>query len=350
MLHFDKLKKWLKINDTLKMMEKETRGIISTKDIYKGDIIMEIPYKYLIELTYCTKYISKFIHKEFESTNSIIAVYILLESLNNKTKWKYYFDSLPNDFNNYIYFYKKNKMDLLKNSTMMCKDTQNFSYNIDNIKKDSLIAYNELKQNNKLPKKYLDINEFTNLFIKYRIIVDSRAFTYEKKNEFEVGLVPYADLFNHSYSSNIYWYFDDTKKAFIVQAFEDIKSNSEIFFSYGEKSNIQLVIHYGFSLKNNPYSDLSFMYKNKKITLSKNSNLDLILNLFQFIEYKNQIIKYLQKKLLLHQEYIKKTRDYNIRNILNDEIQIIRTVLDGPKHPIVDSMTQIDISKNLNFD
>ena len=90
MYKFDKLKKWMNIKDNLVIMDKETRGIMCTEDIHKGDIVMEIPSKYLIELSFCTKYIKKFLNHDFENTNSIIAIYLLLESLNSKTKWKHY--------------------------------------------------------------------------------------------------------------------------------------------------------------------------------------------------------------------------------------------------------------------
>ena len=345
MSKFDKLKKWLNIKDNLIMMDKDTRGIMSTKDIHKGDIIMEIPSKYLIELSYCTKYVSKILDHTFDNTNSIIAIYLLLESLNSKTKWKHYIDVFPEDFSSYIFYYDKDKKELLKHSTMMCKDIYYYEYTVNNVKNDALVVYEVLKK--RLPEKYLNIKEFVNLFIKFRIIVDSRTFSYEKNNEIENGMCPYADLFNHSNKSNIFWYFDDNKKSFIVQAFEDIKKNSEIYFSYGDRSNVHLVIHYGFTLKNNPYSDLSFMFRNNKITSSKNSNLDFILELFNFIQYKDKIIKYLREKLLLHEASIKKTKDYNIRNILHDEIRILRSVLNNPKHS--KKMNHIDISKNLNY-
>jgi hypothetical protein len=35
MIGFENLRKWLKTNDSLQMLEKDSRGIISTKDIKK---------------------------------------------------------------------------------------------------------------------------------------------------------------------------------------------------------------------------------------------------------------------------------------------------------------------------
>ena len=326
MINFQNLRKWLKINDSLQMLEKDSRGIISTKDIKKDDIVMEIPSKYLIELTQVKKYVSKYLKHDFDNTNSIIAVYLLLESFNDKTKWKEYLDIMPKDFSHYVHFYDKKKLELLKDTTMMCKDSYNFKYNIDNIKKDAIIVYYALKEINKIPSEYLKMTEFIKLFVKFRIIVDSRAFNYEKKNKDETGLVPYADLLNHSTNCNTTWYFDDSKKAFIVKATKDIKKNTEIYDSYGAKSNLKLVTYYGFSIKNNPHSDMSFTYKGNLITLEKKSNLKKILETYDLLKYKEKIAEYLKEKLLAQKSAVRETDDINIRNILEDEIRIIQSI------------------------
>ena len=333
MNNFDILKKWLKIkDDNLQMFEKGSRGLFSTKDINKGDIIMQIPLKYLIELSTIEKSIKsmksmKSIKCDFNNTNSTIASYILLESLNKKSKWKKYLDTFPQDLSEYIHFYKKDKMRLLQESSIMCKDSLNIKDVIEEITNEGIIFYESLKDKNILPKEYSDINNFIKLFMKFRIYVDSRTFQYKKYNNDESALVPYADLLNHSNKSNTYWYFDDIKKSFIVQAIEDIPKNCEIFDSYGNKSNIRLVIFYGFSIKNNPYSQLVFTYKDNLITLDKKSDLESILLYYNLYKYRKYIISFLEKKLLSHMENIKKTDDYNIKNILNDEIVIIKKML-----------------------
>lgn len=333
MNHFDSIKKWLKIkNDNLQMFQKGSRGLFSTKDINKGDIIMQIPVKYLIELSSIEKSIKSMISmismkSNFNNSNSTIASYILLESLNEKSKWKIYLDTFPQDLSEYIHFYKKDKMRLLQESSIMCKDSVNIKDVIEEITNEGNILYESLKDKNILPKEYSDINDFIKLFMKFRIYVDSRIFKYKKYNNDESALVPYADLLNHSNKSNTYWYFDDIKKSFIVQATEDIPKNYEIFDSYGDKSNVRLVIFYGFSIKNNPHSQLSFTYKNNLITLDKKSDLESILLNNNFYKYKKYIILFLEKKLFSHMKNIKKTEDYNIKNLLNDEIMIIKKIL-----------------------
>jgi len=321
---FNKLRTWLKLkNDNLRMLEKDSRGLYSTKDIQKGTIIMQIPSKYLIELSP----IEKIIKDDFNNSNSTIASYLLLESLNEKSKWKKYLDTFPKDLSEYIHYYKKDKMQLLKGSSIMCKESRNIKDVMEEIISEGKIFYESLKNKNKLPKDYVEIKDFIQLFMKFRIYVDSRIFKYKKYNNDESALVPYADLLNHSNKSNTYWYFDDKKDSFIVQATEDIPKNSEIFDSYGSKSNVQLVIYYGFSIKNNPHSQLTFTYKNNLITLDKKSKLESMLYAYNLYKYKIHIIELLKKKLLLHTENIKKTDDYNIKNLLHDEITIIKKML-----------------------
>lgn len=321
---FDKLRTWLKVkNDNLRMFEKNSRGLYSTKDIQKGSIIMQIPSKYLLELSI----VEKIIKDDFNNSNSSIAAYLLLESLNEKSKWKKYLDTFPKDLSEYIHYYKKDKMQLLNHSSIMCKESRNIKDVMEEIISEGKIFYESLKNKNKLPKGYIEIKDFLQLFMKFRIYVDSRAFNYRKHNNDESALVPYADLLNHSNKSNTYWYFDDKKDSFIVQATEDIAKNSEIFDSYGSKSNVQLVIYYGFSIKNNPHSQLAFTYKNNLITLNKKSDLESILQSYALYKYKKHIMELLKKKLLLHTQNIEKTDDYNIKNLLHDEIMIIRKML-----------------------
>lgn len=336
---FNKLRTWLKVkNDNLRMLEKNSRGLYSIKDIKKDDIIMQIPSKYLIELSTVIFSLSRFYSDKlivenitynfnFKNNNSIIASYLLLENLNKKSKWKKYLDTFPKDLSEYIHYYKKDKMQLLKNSSIMCKESTNIKNIIEEIISDAEIFYQFLKNINELPKDYSEIKNFIKLFMKFRIYVDSRNFNYTKYNNSEYGLVPYADLLNHSNKPNTNWYFDDKKDSFIVQATEDISKNTEISDSYGSKSNIIFVIYYGFSIKNNPYSNLTFIYKNNLIILDKKSDLESILYEYNLYKYKKHITKLLGRKLLLHTQNIKKTDDYNIKNLLNDEIMIIKKML-----------------------
>ncbi|KAF9311405.1 hypothetical protein BG003_007444 [Podila horticola] len=87
----------------------------------------------------------------------------------------------------------------------------------------------------------------------------------ESENELELGddlhMVPYLDFANHANQSNIRWQVDEQglrvwgNEHLILT--EDAKE-PEVFLSYGEKPNTELLFLYGFTLKDNPTKFLTF--------------------------------------------------------------------------------------------
>ena len=323
MSNFISLRKWLKSsNDNLKMYKKGTRGIYCTKDIKEGDIIMKISPKYIIEFSKIYNKISEKLYNK----NSYIATYLFIKANQSHSFWHTYLDSMPKDLNEYIYFYDKEKLKLLKNTSMMCKGTYNFNSHMKNIKSDSKIIYKWLLEKKLMPLKYKNYKDFFPVFLKYRILVCSRVFGYNKYNEEELGLVPYADLLNHSDKPNTKWYFDDDLDAFVVVATKDIKKNSEIYDSYGAKTNFELMLYYGFSIKNNPYSTLNFMIDDVLVEADHDSKLK---ELYSYGVSERTIKNKLKSILKDHESKMKKNNitDNNIINIYNDEVSIIKKLL-----------------------
>jgi hypothetical protein len=160
------------------------------------------------------------------------------------------------------------------------------------------------------------------LIVNFETAYCSRIFSYDKNNINENGIVPYADLLNHSQNANTTWYYDNTKNVFVVEATENIKKKTEIYDSYGHKTNMQLLLYYGFTIKNNKLSELNFVYKNKLLTIHYNTNIT------ELIADKNVINK-LKKILEHHTTKIKNNeiKDNNILNIYNDEINLIKKIL-----------------------
>lgn len=319
MSNFNSLKKWLKLeNDNLRMYKKDSRGIYSTKDIKKDDIIIRIPSKYIIEFS---KIDNNKLSSMLYNKNSYVATYLLLKAQKDTTFWKTYLESMPKTLNEYIYFYSKTKLALLKHTTMMSNGVYNFKNHMKNIVTDSKIIYKWLLQKNLLPEKCNNYKTFFPMFLYFRILVCSRIFGYSKKNKDEIGMVPYADLFNHSENPNTHWYFDDKLDSFIVKSTCDIKKNSEIYDSYGAKTNNELMMYYGFTIKNNINSNLSVSHNNSVYEFDHNS--DKISDNHESL--KNKLKKILQSHL--HNSKKKEHVDNNILNIYNDEITIINKIL-----------------------
>ena len=54
------------------------------------------------------------------------------------------------------------------------------------------------------------------------MMASSRAFQFTMDGQETLGLVPYADMFNHKRPKQTNWFFDQEKKGFVVEATENI--------------------------------------------------------------------------------------------------------------------------------
>lgn len=104
-------------------------------------------------------------------------------------------------------------------------------------------------------------------------IFNSRAFpeiifNEECKYLQQAFLYPVVDLLNHKSGANVKWTYDDCEKNvdFIAKDLNDLKINDEIFNNYGDKSNEELLLSYGFIEENNPFD-------NARLTLRLNTQL-----------------------------------------------------------------------------
>jgi histone-lysine N-methyltransferase SETD3 len=77
-------------------------------------------------------------------------------------------------------------------------------------------------------------------------------------------LVPYADLINHSPFSQAYidareggdWLFSTGEEEVILYADRRYRRMEQIYISYGQKSNAELLLLYGFAVERNPYNSV----------------------------------------------------------------------------------------------
>ena len=79
------------------------------------------------------------------------------------------------------------------------------------------------------------------------MLVSSRAFGMKIDGKNSMGLIPYADMLNHSYERKQTKYsFDEERNGFVFEALNEIPENIEITNTYGKKCNSRFFIGYGF--------------------------------------------------------------------------------------------------------
>ena len=317
--NFIKLKEWLHMeNDNLHMYDTDIRGIYSDKDIKEDEIILAIPQKYIFD--YSEIKFKKMKNLLNKNSHHILNLYI---EMNKKDSfYQPFFNTLPQNMNNFVDFYSEDDLKLLEHTSLSCENEYSHREKIIDMKKDSKIMYKYLKENNKLNEKHNKYSKFYREYLRLKNLVDSRIFSYDKNKKEAITIVPYADLFNHSLDENTYWCFNDDKNQFEMSATKDIPKNTQIYDSYGEKSNLKLLFYYGFTIPNNPFSVVCIDKPNSddtyeytiKSKLKKNKNYDYIIEKLQII-YNH------------HMKYIKTITNNDLLNIYNDEINIIKKLL-----------------------
>lgn len=91
-------------------------------------------------------------------------------------------------------------------------------------------------------------------YIKARVLTITRTFKIKKTTDADdSGMGPFVDMMNHKPpgQNNVIWTWDDTVNGKVVKAVLDIRRGEEIFISYGERSNTDLLTVYGFTLPEN---------------------------------------------------------------------------------------------------
>ena len=322
------------------------RGVLAKSNILKDEIIMTIPKDCLISLedaldTPYGKKIGEFMYNELNSPKHCLLSSFLLYELKNP-KYKYYFDLLPKDYSNFPIFYTNKELEYLKGSPFLSQIREK--------KKDMKNDYNKLCEH--LP----DFKQFSYLkFVEARVLISSRIFGIAINDNKTDVLAPFADLLNHKRPRQTQWYYDDNLESFVIQATENIKEGSEIFDSYGKKTNARFLLNYGFCMDDNDTSEYL-------LTVELNNNYPLFelkknffQNEYEFVRtfnlnnnfYESQIIE-----LLSFLRFILFDGDINdlynaintSENIYNEELPLTFYYI-----PPIDKDLEIQVLKHLHF-
>jgi hypothetical protein len=300
------------LTNNFTLNDKQFRGLKATDDIKKETIIIQIDNKYMIS----NKEINNlpFIECYKENISCISSLYALYLFINkNNTKYKEYFESLPDNLDNFWYYISKEEKELIKD-TEVIKTIK--TYESDFMEDINILSkyFNELKE-----QKYRE------QYIRYKLLVQSRLFSFQIGKKTELGLVPLVDLINHGNKNNCSWKYDSKNNKFCVIVTENIKKNEELLFCYGDnKSNIKGYLIYGFIMNEN-INDVLIPFGNTLISNDSDSNY--LINAF---ENKYNLAKELKNKLKLLpsvKDMLSINMKENLIKLIKFEIEIINNML-----------------------
>lgn len=225
------------------------RIMLSNKTISKNELISFIPEKIILSsINPLLNSICRRAYGLYHSSDlECITFFMTLDKFNKTSFFKPYYDYLPKfDMGGVPTSFSEKKLKFYEELEF------DLYVGISNHKLQN--AYNEEVE------KILEEKGIKNPFEEFKYnyeLVKSRNFA-RPGSDFFFDLnscVPFIELLNHDNNYNTDFEFDEKNKGFILKAVRDINLGEELTLSYGNESNINLFVTYGFTLKNNIYKN-----------------------------------------------------------------------------------------------
>ncbi|KAK9876073.1 hypothetical protein WA026_011183 [Henosepilachna vigintioctopunctata] len=250
------------------------RGVMSTKVISSGDVLISVPYKLLI--TYSTIAESEGflnilkLNSKLGIHNLLCAFLVFEKHKGNRSSWKYYINSLPKEKPKLPWFASFQEMqcfpedfriicnhsrDKFEKSWNHFRNSVNPNWtcsccnkNIDDIINFEAYIWGYTLVNTRVV--YLD-PDLVKSFSKCDVLLDAP----------NIALCPMMDMFNHCDSSENIIKFKHTKEhlMFELVTLDNIPRYNEIFICYGRHDNLKLFTEYGFYLPKNSNDKVKFI-------------------------------------------------------------------------------------------
>ena len=304
------------------------RYIIAKEKIKKDEILLFIPNNILIS-KYHKQIFSKCIDaygliEEYEY--ECVVYFMTIDKYNSSSIFKPYYDYLPKiNLSDFVFSFTPQEEQIFE-GTGITEGIRVYEYFLNQALKPVEQKLKNFSVKNKI--KYEEIiEEFKYNFL----MVGTRNFG-RPDTIFDVNtMVPYLDLINHSDKNNTYWYYDESKNRYVLEAIRDIEKNEEITDSYGHFINSKLYKTYGFVIPGNINHDNAYIRINgESFTLNISFLKSKIESLFEKLvlmknfeveKARNCIIKTLIEK---KEYYLNlKTNRFSMNIIIKEHLDII---------------------------
>jgi len=236
---------WLANNKVLSrtnlgVFENQGFGGIAGTEIKTGDALFRVPVSLVItKETVAKAPWAAYQHWSFD--REPLMVWLVTESADKESFWAAYLSLLPQDFTSFPLYWSEEDLAELQASSLR--------ESVLSTKKLLQQAYARLKQNLLDPNASLFPAGVTyEQYLWAYCVASSRSWNFG--NDF--ALVPLGDLLNHQSDAGMPG-IDITGQYIEVNATRDYAKGDQVFISYGNKSNSELLGTYGFILEDNPH-------------------------------------------------------------------------------------------------
>jgi len=235
---------WLATNKVLSrtnlgVFESQGFGGIAGTEIKTGDALFRVPVSMVVTKDTVAKAPwAGYQHWSFD--REPLMIWLITELTNKESFWAPYLNLLPQEFTSFPLYWSDEDLTELQASSLR--------ESVLSTKKLLQQTYGRLKQSLLDPNESLFPNGVTyEQYVWAYCVVSSRAWNYG--NNF--ALVPLGDLLNHRSDAGLPG-IDATGQYIEVNSTQDYAKGDQVFISYGNKSNAELLGTYGFILENNP--------------------------------------------------------------------------------------------------
>lgn len=213
------------------------RGVYSTEKILEGEVVLHVPRKLIVttEVAKACK-VGKTIlaSRRWISPYGYIAAF-LLETRKEGGFWKPYFDVVPSKFPGMPLFYDQKHLAMLQGTHVWQQllDSKSLMFDDYKVVRDFMPD--------------LTLHDFSLA----RMAVTTRVYKLMVDGYETLGMVPLADMLNHTSPSPTHWTGRATN-GFTIMALTDLPAAGEILESYGKRSNGRWLMSHGLCMEVNP--------------------------------------------------------------------------------------------------
>ena len=239
-------------SDTVEDFELSGRGLLARKDVVQGEAIVQVPQKLLMTRRAAVEVLGKRIIPDGVGEYLAIALLLIHEREKGTSSfWAPYIGILPTaDDVGQTWLWSEEDLALLGGSGVVAA-TNSLRAKLRR-EYDSLVS-DVIRPNG------LSIEVFSWAAFEWAMsMLFSRAI--DLKEVGELALVPYADLLNHSPYTASYFYFNSIpfskEREVTLYADRAYAKNDQLLISYGQKSNSELLLLYGFVIDRNLFDEV----------------------------------------------------------------------------------------------
>jgi hypothetical protein len=231
-------------------LDRGERGLCALDDLPPGETLMRIPSRHVLTLEEARSSSIGCVldaHAPADEEWVYLAAFLLQEKeRGERSFWKPFLDSLPKSFPSLPFFFDERELSLLKGSIA-----------------PQLVR--SLREGLKVQHGYLckhvpGFERFTfDAFVWAHFAVVTRTFSSPRGGTAAACLVPLVDMINDGRPWDTHWGWSEDGKHFELKTTSAVAKGQELRASYGEKSNLHLLLQYGFVHEENAHDEVMLL-------------------------------------------------------------------------------------------